>query len=33
LGDDASRHSYQTVPQLAEFETLMKAYAAEGARP
>lgn len=26
-------HSYETVPGMAEFERLMRAYAAEGARP
>jgi hypothetical protein len=26
-------HSYESVPEMAEFETLMRAYAAEGARP
>ena len=26
-------HSYETVPQMEEFEALMKAYAEEGARP
>lgn len=29
----SARHSYETVPQIAEFEMLMKAHAAEGARP
>ena len=29
----SARHSYETVPQMAEFEPLMKAYAEEGARP
>ena len=28
-----AKHSYETSPEMAEFETLMKAYAAEGARP
>jgi hypothetical protein len=28
-----ARHSYPTVPEMAEFETLMAGYAAEGARP
>lgn len=28
-----ARRSYETVPQVAEFEPLMKAYAAEGRRP
>jgi len=28
-----ARHSYATVPDMAGFETLMAAYAAEGARP
>ena len=28
-----ARHSYETSPEPAEFEPLMKAYAAEGARP
>jgi len=29
----SARHSYETTPEMAEFETLMRAYAAEGARP
>ena len=29
----SARHSYPTTPEMAEFETLMKAYAVEGARP
>lgn len=28
-----ARHSYETMPQLADFETLMQGYAAEGPRP
>jgi hypothetical protein len=28
-----ARHSYETVPELAAFEPLIKAFAAEGARP
>ena len=28
-----ARHSYATTPEMAEFETLMNAFAAEGARP
>lgn len=26
-------HSYETVPQMEEYEPLMKAYAEDGARP
>ena len=29
----SARHSYETTPEMAEFETLMQAYAAEGTRP
>ena len=29
----AARHSYDTSPEMAEFETLMRGYAAEGRRP
>ena len=28
-----ARHGYETVPQMADFEMLMQAYAEEGARP
>jgi hypothetical protein len=28
-----ARHSFETVPEMADFERLMKAYAEEGARP
>ena len=29
----SAKHSYETTPEMADFETLMQAYAQEGARP